>query len=148
MCYPADSEHASRPVKKLARILVAIMATLSARAGDFDISSLTRDGTLILSNAFTNGVVTVERAAAPGGPWTPEKNIFSVCSVTQLNLTLSGGAGFFRSLAVDLSGESGFTNLVESYGLLTTVAGSGLVTCINCGNNWQPSYEGGPATNA
>ncbi len=129
-------------------ILVVSFAALALLGDDFGILSFARDGTLVVSNAFTNGVVTLEKSSALGGPWVPAKNVFSVSSVTQFNEGLSGGAGFFRPLAVDLTGPRGFTNMTESYGLLTTVAGSGLVTCNNCGNNWQPSYEGGPATNA
>ncbi len=135
-------------VKKLLLFLLASLAAMLAPADDFQVASLTSGGTLTVSNAFTNGVVTIERASNPAGPWVPEKNIFSVCSVTQLNVGLSGAAGFFRPLAVDISGQAGFTNLAESYGLLTTIAGSGAVTCTGCGNNWDPSAEGGPATNA
>ena len=123
-------------------------AALLAQDGNFGIASFSRDGTLMVTNAFTNGVVTVERAPTPGGPWLPEKNIFSVCSATQFNLAVSGSAGFFRPLAVDISGQAGFTNLAASYGLLTTIAGSGLIYCVGCSNNWQPAYEGGRATNA
>jgi len=41
----------------------------------------------------------------------------------------------------------GFTNLVHSFGMLTTVAGSGNINCTAC-NNWTEDFEGGPATNA
>src|SRR5262249_7652393 len=40
-----------------------------------------------------------------------------------------------------------FTNLVNSYGILSTVAGSGQITCVSC-DSWQSSFEGGRATNA
>jgi len=129
-------------------ILVAALALFQAHADDFAVSSFTSDGALSLANAFTNGVVTIERAQSPLGPWTPDLNIFSLCSVTQVNLARTGMAGFFRPLAVDVSGQAGFTNLAQSYGLLSTVAGAGLTYCATCSNNWQPSFEGGPATNA
>src|SRR5438445_3474065 len=133
---------------KTLAVLLGFIAALQSHAGDFRIASFTSQGALNVTNAFTNGVVTVERAPAPAGPWTPEQSVFSVCSVTQFNLALSGAAGFVRSVAADISGQAGFTNLAASYGLLTTIAGSGLVRCINCGNNWQPSDEGGLAINA
>src|SRR5262245_56113195 len=106
-------------------ILVAALVVFQVVADDFAVSSFTSDGGLSLVNAFTNGVVTVERAQSPLGPWIPEFNLFSVCSVTQVNLALTGMAGFFRPLAVDVSGQAGFTNLTQSYGLLSTVAGAG-----------------------
>src|SRR6266404_5196343 len=126
-----------RMMKILGAILAGFIAAGQAQADDLAITGFTRDGALSVANASTNGVLTVERSAAPAGPWLPETNIFSVCSVTQVNLALSGAAGFFRPLAVDVSGRAGFTNLAHSYGLLTTVAGSGLIYCVNCNNNWQ-----------
>ncbi len=145
--YSANADR-SHIVKKLLLLLLANLAPVLSPADDFRVSSLASNGTLTLSNAFTNGVITVERASNPAGPWAPEKNYFSVCSVTQVNVGLSGAAGFFRPLAGDISGTAGFTNLTESYGLLTTIAGTGAVICENCPNNWDPSAEGGPATNA
>jgi hypothetical protein len=40
-----------------------------------------------------------------------------------------------------------FTNLVSSYGVLSTIAGSGQIACSAC-NSWNPAFEGGPATEA
>ena len=105
------------------------------------------DGTLTVTNAFTNGVVTVERAASLGGLWVPDKNVFSTGPVSQVSVTITGRAGFFRALAADLSGSNGFSNLTQAYGLLSTIAGSGASNCTPC-NDWQSSFEGGPATNA
>ena len=42
---------------------------------------------------------------------------------------------------------AGFTNFVHSFGLLTTIAGSGQIACVSC-NSWNPEAEGGQATNA
>src|SRR5437899_1049166 len=135
-------------VKKLSWIVVGSLAALASYGGDLRISSLASDGTLIVTNTFTNGVVTVEKTSTVDGQWLPEKSVFSLGSLAQLKLALSGNTAFFRALAVDLSGgDTGFTNLTESYGLLSTVAGSG-GTLISPSNNWQPAFEGGPATNA
>src|SRR5439155_11587897 len=220
------------------------------------------------TNTFSNGVVTVERASVPAGPWLPAKSVFSLGSVARLSLSFAGDTAFFRALGVDLSGSAdtwtfalsdiidlqsfatrlsspsaddavsqylsgeltpstvdllfayaggpdlelqqalvddlnriiqggsiydaqvfsgvhlspstqnllmqspqgaavvllnrllledayphelwqtrnvGFTNLVDSYGLLSTIAGSGNILCPSC-NSWQPSFEGGAAT--
>src|SRR6266700_848511 len=135
-------------VKKLSCIIGGGFAVLASYGGDLRISSLASDGTLIVTNAFTNGVVTVEKTSTVDGQWLPEKNVFSLGPIAQLKLDLSGNAAFFRALAVDLSGgDMGFTNLTQSYGLLSTVAGSG-GTFFSPSDNWQPAFEGGPATNA
>ena len=43
--------------------------------------------------------------------------------------------------------NGGFANLVQSFGLLTTIAGAG-GTPVSPSNKWRPEFEGGPATNA
>jgi len=56
---------------------------------------------------------------------------------------------FLSLLAVDVSANtpSGYTNLLESFGLLRTIAGNGYGG-VDGSNYWQPSFEGGYATNA
>ena len=56
---------------------------------------------------------------------------------------------FFRLLAADISTNTaaGYTNLLNSYGLLHTIAGNGFGG-IDGVNYWQPGFEGGYATNA
>ncbi|MDB6035206.1 MAG: hypothetical protein JWM16_5544 [Verrucomicrobiales bacterium] len=62
--------------------------------------------------------------------------------------SLIGAMGFYRPLGVDLSpGGLGFSNLVASYSLLTTIAGAGGVTGAGV-NKWNTSFEGSAATNA
>jgi hypothetical protein len=126
---------------------VSSLVVLPALADSLGISTFSADGTLNVTNAFTNGVVTIERASAVEGPWLAEKNAFSSAPQVQLQLAVSNNATFFRALAVDLSGPGGFTNLFQSYGLLTTIAGSGNIDCTSC-NNWWSGYEGGLATEA
>ncbi|MCP4342006.1 MAG: hypothetical protein GY799_24775, partial [Desulfobulbaceae bacterium] len=41
----------------------------------------------------------------------------------------------------------GHTNLTRTYGLLETIAGTGLTTA-DKQDNWRPEFEGGPATSA
>jgi hypothetical protein len=114
---------------------------------DFRVTAFSPNGDMTLTNAFTNGVVTIEQAATVEGPWTPEKNLFSTQPTVRCRLEMGTSNAFFRPLALVLSGPGGFTNLAQSYGTLTTVAGSGATQCTSC-NNWQPEFEGGWATNA
>lgn len=130
-----------------ALISLCALAALPALADNFGISTFSGDGTVGVTNAFTNGVVTIEKASAVEGPWVAEKNVFSFGTQAQLKLGFSTGTAFFRALAVDLSGPGSFTNLFQSYGLLATVAGSGEIDCVTC-NNWWSGYEGGLATEA
>jgi len=257
-------------LNRLVCILLGSLAGWSTHSAELRVTTFTASGTLSVTNAFSNGVVTVERASSPAGPWLPETSTFSLGPVVQLKLPVSGEAGFFRVLGADLSGLTdpwtfqsgdiidlpslanrltspsdtdgvsqylgaqlspstvellfsygggpdgeleqaltgelngimqsgplydadrfagvplspstklllgqspqgaaevslnrllledaypeelrqkrsvGFTNLVDSYGLLSTVAGSGNIHCVSC-NGWEPSFEGGPATNA
>ena len=122
------------------------MPTLAA---DLQISAFTRGGNISWTNAFVNGVCTIESGSAPSGPWTPERNFFTTNSAGQSTLPLSSGNGYYRLLAVDISTNTplAFDNLVNSYGILETIAGKGEFGLDGL-NNWLPDYEGGPATNA
>jgi DNA-binding beta-propeller fold protein YncE len=101
---------------------------------------------LVVTNTFTQGVVTIEKAAALDGPWFALQNRFSTGAQTEVRLRLTGAVSFCRAVAVDLSnGREGFTNLVQSYNLLTTIAGAGGQQDVN---GWRPEYEGGPAADA
>lgn len=107
--------------------------------------SLSGGGAMTVSGVFTNGVCTFERADSVLGPWYRLKNVFTTAETVQTSLPLAGGAGFYRAAAWDLSGgQAGFANLTRVYGRLTTIAGAGSVGV----NNWQPQFEGGPATEA
>ncbi len=94
-------------------------------AGNFGISKFAANGTLSVTNAFTNGVVTIEKAPAVDGSWLAAKNVFSLAPQAQLQLAAPDRAFFLRALAADLSGPGGFTHLFQSYGVLSTVSGSG-----------------------
>jgi len=107
---------------------------------------LGRTGDLSVTGTFTNGVCTVLEADAVTGPWRPAKNVFTISPGTNFTIRLSDSNRFYRALAVELSpGRVGFTNLIESYGLLSTVAGAGGAT--DESNKWQPEFENAPATN-
>jgi hypothetical protein len=133
-------------VKYFFHITVAF-ALATRLFAQFQIESYARSGALTLSGAFTNGVCTIERAAEVTGPWSPATNIYTTIPGALLGVGTTGSITFFRALAADLSnGREGFTNLVQSYNLLTTVAGGGGST--EDINKWQDSFEGGPATEA
>jgi hypothetical protein len=133
---------------KLSFLFVFLCPCISAVAAQLDITSFAAGGRLNVSGAFTNGVVTIESADDVAGPWTSAKNVFTTSATAQVSLTLTGARAVYRALAVDLSnGREGFTNLVQSYNLLTTVAGAGGSGADGL-NKWLPEFEGGPATNA
>ena len=127
--------------------MAATVLAWTAGASDFRMVSLTRDGSLTVTNTFTNGIVAVHGAPAVGGPWVVQRNTFSGGVSTQVSVTVPSQAAFYRAQALDLTGQMGFSNLVHAYGTLTTVAGAGGST-ISPSNKWQAAYEGGPATNA
>jgi sugar lactone lactonase YvrE len=115
-------------------------------AAPFGISSLSSSGTFTFTNTFPNGVCTVEQADEWPGPWRPVQNVFTTATTASASLVPPDPTGFYRAIARDLGGgRAGFTNLTQSYGLLTTIAGAGGPQDVN---NWLPEYEGGPATSA
>src|SRR5436190_24277923 len=87
---------------RLAAGLACVLSSVGF-AGDFKISSLNKAGVLTVTNAFTNGIVTIETAPTVSGPWSPVKNFFSLGSGTDVKTSVDSSAGFFRALAVDLS---------------------------------------------
>jgi sugar lactone lactonase YvrE len=114
----------------------------------FRIASFTPAGRIDFTGTFTNGVVVVEQATTPEGPWRPRKNIFTTSNTASAPeaLALNTSPLFFRGQSLDLgNGRAGFTNLTRAYGLLSTIAGVGGPQDVN---NWRPEYEGGPATSA
>jgi hypothetical protein len=122
-------------------------------AADFRISSWDHQGNITWTNAFPCGVCTVEAAAAltnaGGASWRAQQNYFTTNSTGQCRLSLGSSNQFFRLLASDISTNSaaGYTNLLNCYGLLHTIAGTGFGG-IDGVNYWQPGFEGGYATNA
>ncbi|MEK7675612.1 MAG: hypothetical protein AAB676_07250, partial [Verrucomicrobiota bacterium] len=107
-----------------------------------------RGGNLSWSNAFSNGVCTVETADTLAGPWNPVQNVFTSNSVATVQIGLSNRSGFYRLAAADISGTpEGFNNLAASWSTLTTIAGKGEVRRDGL-NNWQPQFEGGLAIEA
>jgi hypothetical protein len=128
---------------------------LQAAGNDFQINAIHLNGQISWTNAFTSGVCTVESAAQLNGAnghaaWIPQQNYFTTNSAGMGGFTLSPGNNIFRLRAVQISTNTpqAFTNLVQSYGLLHTIAGNGADAGDDGVNYWRPSFEGGYATNA
>ena len=126
-----------------------VLSCLAAPAAEFRIQSTDRNGGLTWSGAYTAGVCTVETAATPGSPWTPIRNFFTSNDMGSARLVVPPSNTFVRLLAVDISTNSPrhYTNLLESYGILETVAGKGQFSGDHI-SYWQSGFEGGYATNA
>lgn len=126
------------------------VGTARAQVGPFQIDGATRDGTVTWSNAFPAGVCTLETSPGVIGPWTSRKNVFTSNSTSSAMLALPASSNLFvKALAVDISTNSPrhYTNLLESYGILETVAGRGQFSGDHI-SYWQAGFEGGYATNA
>jgi sugar lactone lactonase YvrE len=139
-------------IKKLIWLLaVSPFLTQAAETG-FQINALNLNGQIFWTNAFPSGVCTVEAASQLTGQtaWIPQQNYFTIDSAGAGVFSLTPSNDFFRLLAVDISTNTplAYTNLVQSYGLLHTIAGSGADAGKDGVNYWQPSFEGGYATNA
>lgn len=137
-------------------LLTALPLLACADGTNFQIRAWQPSGTNSLiawTNTFTSGVCTLESAATlNGGPtaWVPQQNYFTTNSAGTGTFSLPASNNFFRLLAVDISSNTplAYTNLVQSYGVLHTIAGSGTDAGVDGVNYWQSSFEGGYATNA
>lgn len=122
---------------------------LSALGADFRIESLDRNGKMNWGNAFTAGVVNVQTRASlnTNAPWISRSNYFTTNVVGSAPVPLTSTQGFVRLLSVDISTNTPnhYTNLLQSYGILETVAGRGSTSTDV--SHWQPSFEGAFATN-
>jgi hypothetical protein len=136
-----------------------VVCALQALAGqtNFLITTFSSTGLVYWANAFPTGVCTVEMAArvsTTNTPWVPVQNFFTTNTTGLGAFTPYNGNQFFRLLSVNISTNTpqAYTNLVHAYGILHTIAGNGDAGYANPGkdvtNYWQPSYEGGYATNA
>lgn len=138
--------------RKFLFCLLVILPMAAAAGGSFQISAATPDGQILWTNAFLSGVCTIESASQLNAhtSWVPRQNYFSTNSTGSGSLVPSPGVNFVRLRAVNISTNTpqAFTNLVESYGLLHTIAGSGADAGVDGVNYWEASFEGGYATNA
>lgn len=128
-------------------ILGTCLLATAGWAADFGISTYDRNGNLAWTNAFTAGVVTVESKTNISGPWVPRENYFTSNSVGEARATASSSNAFFRLLSMDISTNTPnhYTNLLQSYGILETVAGRGRYNSDD--THWSNVFEGEWATN-
>ena len=101
-------------MKQTVLLLLGSLLALMSLADDLRITAFARNGTLIVTNTYSNGVVTLEKAASLSGPWMPEKNAFSLGPVVSMKLAAPSNTAFFRPLAVDLTGTAGAWTLSVS----------------------------------
>ncbi len=129
--------------------IAAFAFSAAAAAAEFKLESAGRDGLIPWSGAYTAGVCTIETAPAPTGPWSPYKNLFTSNSMGSASFPLPASNTFVRLLAADISTNSPahYTNLLNSYGILETVAGRGEFSGDHV-SYWQSTNEGEFATNA
>lgn len=125
--------------------MIAVLSTVAtAAAADLRVVAFDRTGALAWTNAPIPGVCTVEVTGALNEAWSPATNVFSTNSSGRVKLSASATNGFWRVRAVDVSGTSqGFTNLVQAYGQLETIAGTGEGQ--EDISYWQSWFEGQPA---
>ncbi|HEY3854456.1 MAG TPA: hypothetical protein VGO67_08700 [Verrucomicrobiae bacterium] len=121
----------------------------AASGGDFQITAFDPDGQITWTNAFTRGVCTVETSSVLGAAWTPRQNFFTTNSFGIGTFAPLPTNAFLRVRAVQISTNTpqAFTNLIQSYGLLHTIAGSGADAGNDNVSYWQPYFEGAFATN-
>jgi sugar lactone lactonase YvrE len=125
-------------------VLYCLLVSLPAAgfSADLKLTRFDTNGTLFWTNALVPGVCTVEKADAVDGPWLPARNAFATTSAGSLTVPRQAPASFFRLKSVDVSPTpEGFQNLVYSYGLLETIAGTGVGQTDGV-SYWQPSFEG------
>jgi hypothetical protein len=78
----------------------------------------------------------------------PVRNRFATNFVDSVIVTSAPGNSFYRLRSVDVfATPQGFVNLVNAYGLLETIAGTGAGQQDGV-SYWQPWYEGGPTQGA
>ena len=131
---------------------ISVLLTVKdANAADIGIKHLDSSGRLAFTNAFPAGVITVETTGALTGltnqPWTIGRSYFTSNTTGSVTVPLSASNTFVKLLAVDISTNTPnhYTNLLNSYGILETVAGSGASSTDV--SHWTPSFEGAWATN-
>ena len=133
---------------RLFAVLTACLFAWAVRCAVFRITSFDRTNDISWNNVFSNAITTVEVATNAAGPWAVQKSFYDKGSVDNVSLPPAPADHFYRLLQVDISATpQGYTNLLDSYGILSTVAGNGAGGIDNV-NYWQAGFEGGFATEA
>ena len=126
-------------------ILLPLGTISSLCAAPFGIRSIATNGVISWTNATVPGVCTVESTYNLDGLWTPVRNRFATNATGSIAIEFPSDGASYRLRTVDVSGTpEGFTNLVNSYGLLETIVGTGVGQTDGV-SYWQESFEDGPA---
>ena len=132
-------------------LFFALLLLPALFAADLRIHRAEPGGRLTWTNAFPAGVVTMETSPAltgiATGAWTIGRSYFTTNSTGTAIVPTGASHTFVRLVSVDISTNAPlhYTNLLNSYGLLETVAGSGASqTDVS---HWSPAFEGAWATN-
>src|ERR1051325_1531216 len=136
-------------MRSIGFILILSLLDAPVFAADFRVTSLDRAGNLAWSNAFAAGVVTIESSSNVTNARQVGRNYFTSNSVGAAQIELPSSNVFVRLAAVDISTNTPlhYTNLLQSYGLLETIAGRGQFSGDHV-SYWSNNIEGGFATNA
>lgn len=94
------------------------------------------------------GVVALQSASEPTGPWVSDPSLFATNTAGSASANPGAHRVYFRLISAGTPATpQGFTNLASFYGIIETVAGFG-VGRSDLINYWQPEFESGPATAA
>ena len=134
-------------MKPIASLLLSLL-TMTAAGADLRITDFNKLGNIGWLNAIPNGVTTLLQAPKPSGPWSPMLNTFTQAAAQTAVVNVGSHNQFFRLTQVSIEGTAeGYANLINSYGMLSTIAGAG-DPGMDVVNYWSPSAEGGAATSA
>jgi hypothetical protein len=134
----------------LLRVIPFVLALVgSTFASDpFRITSFSELGAIGWTNAFAHGVNWLEWAPSVEGPWSAAESYYTTRSAGEGQLEPRPGNAYYRLISAEVNPTpQGYTNLINSYGIIETIAGNGLIG-LDTTNGWQDSFEGGYATNA
>jgi hypothetical protein len=146
-----DCRLSAAVIRRAVAVLCAGVCVQAVLAADIRILRSDPAGQLTWSNAFPAGVVTIETTPVltgiATGQWSIGRSYYTSNSTGTVSVPLSSSNTFVRLLAVDISTNAPrhYTNLLESYGILETVAGSGASDTDT--THWSPTFEGAWATN-
>jgi hypothetical protein len=124
-------------------ILVLVFVTGVASADALRVTSFNKSGELGWTNAAVPGICTIETSSPAGGDWLAWQNVYATNSAGQATVPVDGTNRMFRVRSVEITPTAqGFTNLIQAYGILETLAGDGVGRTDEV-SYWQPQFEGG-----
>ncbi|MCX7872178.1 MAG: hypothetical protein N2487_02710 [Verrucomicrobiae bacterium] len=119
----------------------------SADGGSIKICGIESNKLVVSQGVYDFGVCVLFSSDSIDGVWRPVANKYITDSVLSFGISNEKPICFYRVCCAEiLPTPAGFTNLIKSYGVLTTIAGAGGTG--NDVNKWMAEFEGGPAVNA